>query len=178
MATTKWVLDPTHSEVLFKIKHLMITNVTGSFSAFDVTAETDGDDFSNAKITFSANTNSITTNNEQRDGHLKSPDFFDEEKYPQIKFISTKFQSTGNDKSFELTGNLTIKDVTKEVKLAVEFGGIAKDPYGNIKAGFSISGKINRADFGLTWNAALETGGVVVSEEVRLSSEIQMIKGK
>jgi len=178
MATTKWVLDPTHSEVLFKIKHLMITNVTGSFSAFDVTAETDGDDFSNAKITFSANTNSITTNNEQRDGHLKSPDFFDAEKYPQIKFISTKFQSTGNDKSFELTGNLTIKDVTKEVKLAVEFGGIAKDPYGNIKAGFSISGKINRADFGLTWNAALETGGVVVSEEVRLSSEIQMIKGK
>lgn len=178
MATTKWVLDPTHSEVLFKIKHLMITNVTGSFAAFDVTAETDGDDFSNAKITFSANTNSITTNNEQRDGHLKSPDFFDAEKYPQIKFISTKFQSTGNDKSFELTGNLTIKEVTKEVKLAVEFGGIAKDPYGNIKAGFSISGKINRADFGLTWNAALETGGVVVSEEVRLSSEIQMIKGK
>jgi polyisoprenoid-binding protein YceI len=176
MAITKWVLDPSHSEVLFKVKHLMITNVTGSFASFDVTAETEDDSFSNAKISFSAKTNSITTNSEQRDGHLKSPDFFDAEKYPEIKFTATKFQSVGND--FELIGNLTIKDVTKEVKLAVEFGGIAKDPYGNVKAGFTIIGKINRADFGLSWNAALETGGVVVSEEVRLVSEIQLLKSK
>jgi polyisoprenoid-binding protein YceI len=178
MATTKWALDPTHSEVLFKIKHLMITNVTGNFKAFDVNAETDDDNFSNAKITFSAKTNSITTNNDQRDGHLKSPDFFDAEKFPEIKFTSTKFQREGNSENFELTGNLTIKDVTKEVKLTVEFAGIAKDPYGNIKAGFAVTGKINRADFGLTWNAALETGGVMVSEEVRLFSEIQLLKGK
>jgi polyisoprenoid-binding protein YceI len=178
MTTTKWVLDPTHSEVLFKIKHLMITNVTGNFKTFDVTAETEGDDFLNAKIAFSANVNSITTNNDQRDGHLKSPDFFDIEKFPEIKFESTKFNREGDGENFELIGNLTIKDITKEVKLLLEFGGIAKDPYGNIKAGFSVIGKINRANFGLTWNAVLEAGGVAVSEEVRIAAEIQMLKGK
>jgi len=178
MATTKWVLDPTHSEVLFKIKHLMITNVTGNFKAFDVTAEAEDDSFADAKIIFSTKVNSITTNNEQRDGHLKSPDFFDAEKFPEIKFSSTKFKREGNGENFELIGNLTIKDVTKEVKLLVEFGGIAKDPYGNIKAGFSVVGKINRANFGLTWNALLEAGGVTLSEEVSVAAEIQMVKSK
>jgi len=176
MATIKWALDPTHSEVLFKVKHLMITNVTGSFKSFNVTAETSDEQLSNAVISFSAKTNSIDTNNEQRDGHLKSADFFDSEKYSELKFSSTGFKKVDNEGNYELIGNLTIKDITKEVKLNVEFGGITKDPYGNVKAGFSVTGKINRTDFGLTWNAALETGGVMVSEEVKLISEIQLVK--
>ncbi|MBS1509998.1 MAG: YceI family protein [Bacteroidetes bacterium] len=176
MATKKWVVDPTHSEVQFKIKHLMITNVTGSFNMFTVNAETEDEDFTKAKISFTADVASVDTGNEQRDGHLKSPDFFDAEKFPQIKFAATKYENVDNDGSYELYGDLTIKDVTKPVKLSVEFGGVAKDPWGNVKAGFTISGKINRKEWGLTWNAATETGGVLVSEEVRLNIEIQLIE--
>ncbi|MBS1755563.1 MAG: YceI family protein [Ferruginibacter sp.] len=176
MATKTWALDPTHSEVQFKIKHLMITNVTGSFDIFDVSAQTQDEDFTKAKISFTADVNSISTNNEQRDGHLKSADFFDAEKYPQIKFTAMKADAVDNDGSFDLYGDLTIKDVTKNVKLAVEFGGVVKDAYGNTKAGFTINGKINRKDFGLTWNAVTETGGVVVSDEVRLMAEIQLLE--
>jgi polyisoprenoid-binding protein YceI len=176
MATKNWVLDPTHSEVHFKIKHLMITNVTGSFDMFTISAKTENEDFTKAKISFTAEVNSISTNNEQRDGHLKSADFFDAEKFPQVKFEATKAEPIDNDGSFDLYGNLTIKDVTKNVKLAVEFGGVVKDPYGNTKAGFTINGKINRKDFGLTWNAVTEAGGVVVSEEVRIAAEIQLIE--
>jgi len=177
MATIKWALDPTHSEVLFKVKHLMITNVTGSFKSFNVTAETSDEQLSNASIQFTAKTSSIDTNNEQRDGHLKSPDFFDAEKFPEIKFASDELKKTAKG-DYELTGKLTIKGITKDLKLNVEFAGIAKDPYGNVKAGFTITGSINRNDFGLTWNAALETGGVMVSEEVKLVSEIQLVKQK
>lgn len=176
MATKTWALDPTHSEIQFKIKHLMITNVTGSFDLFNVTAQTEDEDFTKAKISFTADVNSISTNNEQRDTHLKSADFFEAEKYPRIKFTATKTENIDNDGSYELYGDLTIRDVTKNVKLSVEFGGVVKDPYGNTKAGFSLHGKINRKDFGLNWNAVTEAGGIVVSEEVRIACEIQLIE--
>lgn len=175
MSTTKWALDPTHSEIQFKAKHLMITNVTGSFGSFNAIAETEGDDFSTAKVTFTAQTNSVDTGNEQRDGHLKSAEFFDAEKHPEMKFESTKMEKqSGNE--YILHGNLTIKGISKPVKLNVEYGGIQKDPWGNMKAGFSLNGKIHRNDWGLNWNAALETGGVLVSEEIKIQSEIQFAK--
>jgi polyisoprenoid-binding protein YceI len=176
MATKTWALDPTHSEIQFKIKHLMITNVTGSFNIFTVSAQTEDEDFTKAKVSFTADVNSISTNNEQRDTHLKSADFFDAEKFPQVKFEATKSENIDGDGSYELYGDLTIRDVTKNVKLSVEFGGVVKDPWGNTKAGFTINGKINRKDFGLTWNAVTEAGGVMVSEEVRLFAEIQLIE--
>jgi polyisoprenoid-binding protein YceI len=154
----------------------MITNVTGSFNIFTVSAQTEAEDFTKAKISFTADVNSISTNNEQRDGHLKSADFFDAEKFPQIKFEATKTENVDSDGSYELYGNLTIRDVTKNVKLSVEFGGVVKDMYGNIKAGFTINGKINRKDFGLTWSGLTEAGGVVVSEDVKISCEIQLIE--
>ena len=176
MAEKKWVVDPSHSEIQFKVKHLMITNVTGSFNVFTVNAETDDEDFTKATISFTADTASISTGSEQRDAHLKSADFFDAEKYPHLKFVATKYENVDNDGSYDLYGDLTIKEVTRQVKLSVEFGGVAKDPWGNTKAGFTISGKINRKDFGLTWNAATETGGVLVSEEVRINGEIQLIE--
>lgn len=176
MATKTWVLDPTHSEVHFMIKHLMITNVTGSFDQFTVSAQTEDDDFTKAKISFTAEVNAISTGNEQRDGHLKSADFFDVEKFPLITFEATKSENAGNEGNYDLFGDLTIRDVTKNVKLSVEAGGIVKDPYGNTKAGFSITGKINRKDFGLTWNAVTEAGGIVVSDEVKIICEIQLIQ--
>ena len=175
MSTTKWTLDPTHSEINFKIKHMMISNVTGNFKNFNVTAETQGDDFTTAKLSFTADVNSISTNNDQRDGHLKSGDFFDAEKYPQIKFEATKMNKISDDE-YAIDGNLTIRDVTKPIKLKADLGGIAKDPYGNIKAGFTVEGKINRKDFGLTWNAATETGGLLVGEDLKIHSEIQLVK--
>ena len=176
MATKNWALDPTHSEVQFKIKHLMITNVTGSFNIFTVTAQTEDEDFTKAKLSFTADVNSISTNNEQRDAHLKSADFFDAEKFPQIKFEATKTENVDNDGSYELYGNLSIRDVIKNIKLSVEFGGIAKDPYGNVKAGFTINGKINRKDFGLTWSALTEAGNIMVSDDVKIACEIQLIE--
>lgn len=175
MATTKWSLDPAHSEILFKLKHLMITNVTGQFADVEGNVESEGDDFLNSKISFSAKVASINTNNEQRDTHLKSADFFDAEKYPTLKFVSTGTKKI-DDESFELQGDLTIKDVTKSVKLTVEFGGIQKDPWGNTKAGFSLKGSIKRSDWGLNWNATLETGGVLVSEDVKILADVQLAK--
>jgi len=176
MATRKWVIDPTHSEVQFKVKHLMITTVTGSFDKFEASIETDNEDFSKAKISFSAETGSVLTGNADRDNHLKSPDFFDVDKFPKLTFVATKYESVDNDGSYELYGDLTIHGVTKNVRLEVEFGGVAKDPWGNVKAGFTINGKINRKDFGLVWNAPTEAGGVLVSEEVRIACEIQLIE--
>lgn len=174
MATTKWTLDPSHSELQFKVKHLMITTVTGTLKSFNAEIESEGDDFSNANISFKGDINSLETGSTDRDNHLKSADFFDVEKYPEMTFKTTSIEKDGSD--YVVKGNLTIKDVTKEVKLNTEFGGIATDPWGNTKAGFTISGKINRVDFGLTWNAALETGGVMVSEEVRILGELQFVK--
>lgn len=173
MATTNWVIDASHSEIQFKVKHLVITTVTGNFNEFSGTVEAD-DTFENAKIAFEANTASISTNSEQRDGHLKSGDFFDAEKFPKLSFKATKFSKKGD--GFELVGDLTIKDVTNSVTLAVEYGGTAKDPWGNTKAGFEITGKINRKDFGLTWNAPTEAGGVLVSDEVKLIANVQLLK--
>lgn len=174
-AKTTWVSDPTHSEILFKIKHLMITNVKGEFRNFTATVETEGDDFSNGKTNVEIEADSIFTNNNDRDTHLKSADFFEAEKFPKLKFTSTSFTKL-DDENYQLKGLLTIKDVSKEIVLDVEFGGLVKDPYGNEKAGFSISGKINRKDWGLNWNTALEAGGVMVSDEVRINAEMQFVK--
>ena len=174
MAQSKWALDPTHSELQFKVKHLMITTVTGSIKTLSATLESESDDFQNAKVDFEGAIDSIDTGNTDRDNHLKSADFFDAEKFPAITFSSTAFTGSGED--YKLTGDLTVKGITKPVTLNVEFGGIATDPWGNTKAGFTINGKINRNDFGLTWNAVLETGGVMVSEEVRILGELQFVK--
>lgn len=173
--TTKWVLDPTHSELLFKVKHLMITNVKGEFRKFNAEATTQGEDFSTAQITVSIDASSVFTNNDDRDNHLKSADFFEVEKYGELTFASSSLTKNGDD-VYKLSGLLTIRGVSKPVELEVEFGGINKDPWGNMKAGFSLNGKISRKEWGLNWNAALETGGVLVSDEVRLSAEIQMVK--
>lgn len=176
MATKNWVIDPSHSEIQFKIKHLMITNVTGSFNIFQVSVQTEEEDFMKAKVSFTADVVSISTGNEQRDGHLKSAEFFDAATYPQVKFAATKYENVDNDGSYELYGDLTIRDITKNIKLDVEFGGVVKDGYGNTKAGFSINGKINRKDFGLTWSAITEAGGIVVSDDVKITCEVQLIE--
>jgi polyisoprenoid-binding protein YceI len=172
---TTWTLDPAHSEVQFKIRHLVISNVTGAFGKFEAHVETDGDDFQTAKARFNADVNSISTGNEQRDTHLKSADFFDAANHPQLEFVSTGVVPHG-DNTFTLKGDLTIRGTTKPVEVQVEFGGLTTDPWGNIKAGFEVTGKINRKDFGLNWNAMTEAGGVVVSEEVRIIATLQFIK--
>jgi len=175
MATIKWKIDPAHSEILFKVKHLMITTVTGSFKEFDLEVETENDDFTTAKkIEFTANIKSINTNNEQRDTHLKSADFFDAENHHQLRFIGKKYEVTG-DKA-KLHGDLTIRNTTKPVTLDVEFGGIVTDPYGQIKAGFTVNGKIKRKEFGLTWNAVTEAGQIVVSDDIKIHAEVQLVK--
>ncbi|AWA30423.1 hypothetical protein HYN48_10160 [Flavobacterium magnum] len=175
MSTTKWVIDPTHSEIGFKVKHMMFTNVSGKFDKFDAAIETEGDHFENAKVHFTGQTDSINTGNADRDNHLRSADFFNAEQFPEMKFESNSFTKI-TEGDYELHGNLTLHGETKPVRLAVEFGGLMKDPWGNTKAGLSITGKLNRKDWGLTWNAALETGGVLVSEEVKLAIELQFIK--
>lgn len=172
---TTWVLDPTHSELLFKVKHLMITNVKGEFRSFNASLESVGTDFSKAKVTATVDADSIFTNNTDRDNHLKSADFFDVENHKELTFEGTSFTKLDDD-NYQLKGDLTIKGVTKEISLNVEFGGMAKDPWGNEKAGFSISGKFNRKNWGLNWNAALEAGGVMVSDEVRINGEVQFVK--
>lgn len=174
---TNWVIDPSHSKVSFKVKHLMISNVLGNFKEFEGQASTDGDDFSTAEINFSLNAASIDTEMADRDAHLKSADFFDAEKFPKLTFTSDGMKDLGDD-MYELTGDLMIKDVTRKVALSAEFGGIMTDPWGNVKAGFSITGKINRKDWGLNWNAALEAGGVLVGEEVKISADIELAKVK
>lgn len=171
--TTRWVLDPVHSELNFKVKHMMISNVKGAFTDFSV--ETDGEDLFRSPVRVRINASSISTGNGQRDGHLRSADFFDVENHREITFESIGFEKTGEDR-YLLKGVLTMRGIGKEVSLDVEFGGINKDPWGNDKAGFTVSGKIRRKDWGLNWNAALEAGGVMVSEEVRISAEIQFVK--
>jgi polyisoprenoid-binding protein YceI len=171
-----WIIDSTHSEVQFKVKHLMISTVTGNFGTYDGSVETSNEeDFTGAKVSFSADINSISTGQEQRDGHLKSGDFFDSENFPKLTFASISMEKV-EDENYTITGDLTIKGTTKEVILKAEFGGTMGDFYGNTKAGFDISGKINRQDFGLTWGAVTEAGGVVVSDEVRLTFNIQLTK--
>lgn len=174
MNTTKWTLDPTHSEIGFKVKHLMITNVSGSFNTFNVEASAEDDTFKKASIVFTADIDSINTNNEQRDGHLKSPDFFDAANHPQLIIKADGLEGDGENR--KLNGTLTMRGVTKPISLKVEFGGVAKDPWGNTKAGFTLSGIVNRKEFGLNWNAPVEAGGVLVSEDVKLHAEIQLVK--
>jgi polyisoprenoid-binding protein YceI len=175
--TTKWKIDPAHSEVQFKVKHLMITTVTGYFRKFDLEVETEGDDFNTAsKIEFTADVNSIDTNNEQRNTHLRSSDFFDAASHEQIRFVGKQYDGDGDEA--KLVGDLTIRGVTKPMTVNVEFGGIVVDPYGQTKAGFTVKGKLNRKDFGLVWGAVTEAGQVVVSDEIKIHAEIQLVKIK
>jgi polyisoprenoid-binding protein YceI len=173
--STTWNLDGMHSEIGFKVKHMMITNVSGNFGTFNASAETEGDDFSSAKFEFNAEIDSINTGVADRDGHLKSDDFFNASAYPNMSFKSTGV-SKKDDENYVITGDLTIRDVTKIVSLNAEFGGITVDPYGQTKAGFSIDGKIKRSEFGLKWSAITEAGSIVVSDDVKLNAEIQFIK--
>ena len=171
----KWIIDTAHSEVTFKVRHLVISNVSGKFTSFEGTVEAEKEDFSDAKISFSADIDSVTTGNEQRDGHLKSPDFFDAASHPKLSFVSTEVtKKKGTD--YLVKGNLTIKGTTKPVELEVEFGGVQKDFYGRTIAGFEITGKINRQDYGLTWSAVTETGGIVVADEVKLHINTELVK--
>ncbi|BAP29857.1 YceI like family protein [Chryseobacterium sp. StRB126] len=166
---TKWILDPTHSEITFKVKHMMISNVKGSFRTFTAEIESEDEFFANAKTTATIQTDSVFTNNTDRDNHLKSAEFFNAEAHPTITFDSLNLNN-------EVVGNLTINGITKPVSLDVDFGGINVDPWGNTKAGFSFEGKISRKDFGLNWNAALEAGGVMVSDDVKIAGELQFVK--
>jgi polyisoprenoid-binding protein YceI len=175
MAKQTWALDPTHSELQFKIKHLMISNVTGQFNNFKATVETKGDDFTNAKVHFEAAVDSISTNNEQRDAHLRNGDFFDAEKFPSISFESEKMEKIADDE-YKLYGTLTMRGVSKKIILEAEFGGITKDPWGNTRTGFSVTGKINRYDFGMSFGAVTETGGLLLGDEVKINANVQFVK--
>jgi polyisoprenoid-binding protein YceI len=176
LTKTKWAIDTTHSEVQFKVKHLVISTVTGSFKKFSGEVISESDDFSNAEVNFSIDVDSIDTNQADRDGHLKSEDFFAAAQYPTITFSKGVLKkSSGNN--YKLLGNLTIRETTAVVELDVEFGGTTKDPWGNIKAGFELNGKINRKDFGLSWNALTEAGGMVVAEDVKLHMNVELVKG-
>ncbi len=172
---TKWAIDPTHSKIGFKVKHLMISNVLGSFREFEGEVTTVGNDFSKSVISLSLNTASVDTEIADRNAHLKSGDFFDVENFPKITFNGAGLKDLGDD-LYELTGDLTIKGITNPITLSVEFGGVNSDPWGNVKAGFSVTGKLKRKDWGLTWNAALETGGVLVGDEVKIDCDVQLVK--
>ncbi len=172
-AISKWSIDPMHSEIHFKVKHLMINTVTGSFKKFEGSMEGVKDDLTDAKISFTADVASIETGMEMRDTHLKSDDFFNAEKFPQLKFQSTSFEKIG-DTIYLLKGNVTIRETTKPIQLDVEYGGKMIDFYGNTKTGFEITGKLKRKEFGLTWDGVTEAGGVVVSDEVKLVLNVQM----
>ncbi|MCB9195177.1 MAG: YceI family protein [Flavobacteriales bacterium] len=167
---TKWKIDQAHSDIAFKVKHMMISTVTGYFESFDGEVEADAEDFSDAKIQFSVVIDSINTKNADRDGHLKSDDFFNAATYPKMTFVSKSFNGES------LIGDLTIRDVTKEIELDVDYQGTAVDPYGQTKAGFEVTGNINRKEFGLSWSAVTEAGNIVVSDKVKLQLDVQFIK--
>jgi polyisoprenoid-binding protein YceI len=175
LTTTKWGVDVTHSEVQFKVKHLVIATVTGFFRKFDGSVESESEDFDGAKVNFNIDVNSIDTNQTDRDTHLKSADFFAADQFPEIKFSNGTLAKRGDE--YELTGDITIRETTKPITLGVEFGGVMTDPYGNVKAGFEITGKISRKEFGLNWNAVTEAGGVVVGDDVKLNINIELVKG-
>lgn len=168
-----WKIDPVHSEIKFKVKHLVISTVSGNFDKFDALIESENEDFSEARITFEADANSINTKNEMRDGHLKSADFFDSANHPKIVFTSRSFEKNGED-SYKLTGDMTMRGVTKEINLDVVYNGTAKDMYGNDIAGFEITGKLNRFDFGLAWNTLTEAGGIAVGSEIKIEIFAEM----
>ena len=170
-----WRIDTAHTEIGFKVKHLVISTVSGKFKTFEGKLEAEKEDFSDAKISFSADIASIDTGNEQRDGHLQSDDFFDAPAYPQLTFSSTGLtHHAGSD--YTLTGDLTLRGITKPISLKVDFGGVGPNAYGQTIAGFELTGKINRKDFGLNWSAVTEAGGIVVSDEVRLVINAELVK--
>jgi polyisoprenoid-binding protein YceI len=174
----KWSIDPIHTEIAFKVKHLMISNVKGVFREYGASIFTTGTDFSSANIDFWMDPSSVDTGEKKRDEHLKSADFFDVEKHRKISFVSDSLEKSGEDNIYNLGGNLTIKGITKKVKLDVEFGGTIKDPWGNERVGLSLTGKINRKDWGLNWNTVLDGGGVMISEEVRIICEVELVMQK
>jgi polyisoprenoid-binding protein YceI len=183
MAITKWIIDPTHSEIHFKVRHLMVSWVTGNFKQFNGTLETKGDDITTAKVHFTADINSISTNNDQRDAHLRTGDFFDAENHPQLVFKSDKMEkipartgTDGDDENYKLYGTLTMRGKSKKVVLNVEYGGITKDPWGNTRNGFTVSGKINRKDFGVSFGMVSETGGALLGEDVTINANAQFVK--
>lgn len=173
MATYK--IDAAHSEIGFKVKHLVISTVSGNFSKFDATMVAEKNDFTDASISFEADVDSVSTKSEQRDGHLKSDDFFNAEKYPKLTFKSTSIDKK-DDNEYILHGDLTIRDVTKNIALKVEHGGSVLDPWGQTREGFELTGKISRKEFGLKWHALTEAGGAVVSDDVRLLINVEMVK--
>lgn len=175
METKTWALDPTHSEIQFKVKHLLISTVTGQFNRFNATVETGSDDFADSKIHFTADVDSISTNNEQRDAHLKNGDFFDAENHPQVIFEGDRMEKTG-DENYKLHGTLTMRGTSRKETLDVDFGGVTKDPWGNQRAGFSITGKINRNHYGVSFGMVSETGGVLLGEEVKIIANVQLVK--
>jgi polyisoprenoid-binding protein YceI len=172
---SSWKLDAAHSKVGFSVSHLVISEVEGKFNKFDAKVTSTKSDFADSQIEFTADINSIDTDNEDRDKHLKSPDFFDAAKHDKLKFVSKSFKKV-SENNFKVTGDLTIKGVTKPVTLDAAYGGTVKDPYGNTKAGFKLTGKISRKDFGLTWNALTEAGGAVVGDEVNLVAKVELQK--
>ncbi len=173
MATYK--IDVDHSDIMFKVKHLMISTVTGVFKKFDATLEVYEQDLSDAKVTFEADVDSVDTKNEQRDGHLKSDDFFNAEQFPRMTFKSTSIQKTAGNE-YKLLGDFTIRDITKPIELTVEYNGSTKDPWGKERMGFEVSGKINRKEYGLKWSAVTEAGGLVVADDVKLAMNVEMVK--
>lgn len=175
MKATKWALDPTHSEIQFKVKHLMISKVTGQFQKFDATVETEGDDLTTAKVSFTADVNSISTNNEQRDAHLRTGDFFDAENHSQLSFVSSGLEKI-DEEHYKLHGALTMRGVSKNIALDVEFGGMIQDPWGNSRAGFTVTGRINRKDYGVSFSMVSETGGVLLGEDVSIQGQMEFVK--
>ena len=171
---TKWSIDRDHSEIGFNVRHLMIAHVKGTFKKFDASIYTSEKDFTTAEIDLWIDPSSIDTNNETRDEHLKSADFFDVQNHKQITFVSSTIGEPDHEGNHEMWGELTMAGVTKNIKLNMQFGGIAHDPWGNEKAGFTITGKITRNDWGLVWNTPMETAGMMVSEEVVISCEIEL----
>ncbi|MGZ4034693.1 MAG: YceI family protein [Bacteroidia bacterium] len=169
-----WSLDPTHSSIHFSVKHMVISKTKGFFEKYKLNVETKGLSFEDAKVELEIDVNSINTNMTDRDNHLRSADFFDVANFPEIKFVSTSFKKI-NEENYILSGNITIKGITKHIEFKANYGGQLTDPWGNIRSGFTLESSIDRYDFGLTWNAALETGNLMVSKEVKLEAEIEII---
>jgi polyisoprenoid-binding protein YceI len=175
MSTTKWAIDPSHSEIQFKVRHLMVSYVTGQFTKFDATVETNSDDFTTAKVKFTADVNSISTHNEQRDAHLKNNDFFDAENHPELRFDSDRLEKI-SEEEYKVYGTLTIRGISNKVVLNAEYGGIMIDPWGNTRTGFTVTGKINRKDFGVSFGMVSETGGVLLGDEVKITANAEFVR--
>jgi polyisoprenoid-binding protein YceI len=172
--TSKWNIDGTHSGIQFSVRHMMLAKVRGSFTEWKADLDLDETDLTRSKVAVTIDATSISTSNAQRDGHLRSPDFFDVEKFPSLTFTSKAVKKTGED-TFEIAGDLTIRDVTRQVTLQAELGGFGVDPWGNRRAAFSARAAIDRKDFGLTWNQVLEAGGVLVSDKVEIAIDIEAV---